>query len=385
MSASTSSTGTLPCELAGRCGGCPWSDRPIDSQRSAKRDTLATALGELAVETTWHPFPDSPVLGFRDRLDLRLSDGRLGLLSQSAGDDGVVGVVDMASCPIATAEVNAALGMLRADLPPVERASIRIRARGGAVGLWLDLSHVALKGLLDEASWLRRFTSKGWVVELGPKGRRYENGLVAPTLMAWSETFVDAPIDLFTTVMGFSQPGASVNRALVGATLAAVDETDAKVALELGCGAGNLTLPLATRLEVVALELDVAPLMATLGNSGRPELSVRITPRAGSFHREAEVPELVASSHHGKPVELIVCDPPRSGLGAFLTGLATLSKRLRPAHLVYVSCHPEALAKDATRLGELGYRLRSLRGVDQFPWTPHCEWVARFEPSPQRN
>lgn len=346
-------------------------------QRAGKREALASALGALAEDAVWHGFFETPALAFRDRLDLRLSEGRLGLLGQE-GD----GVVDMERCPIATDEVNAALGVLRGDLPPVEivqRASVRLRARGGRVGVWFDLSHLALKGLLDEASWLRRATARGWVVELGPKGRRYsDQGLVASTPMAWSETFVDASIDLHTTVMGFSQPGAAVNRALIRALLQAVDETDASSALELGAGAGNLTLPLASRLEVVALELDIAPLMATLAHAGRPELVARIMPRAGSFHREAEVPELVASSYHGHPVDLIVCDPPRSGLGTFLGGLGTLSKRLRPAHLVYVSCHPEALAKDAARLGELGYRLRSLRGVDQFPWTPHAEWVARF-------
>jgi len=367
---------TLDCALASRCGGCPWYAKPLEMQRADKRETLASALGALAADAVWHAFPETPVLAFRDRLDLRLEEGRLGLL----GYDGA-GVVDMECCPIATDEVNAALRLLRADLPPadlVARASVRLRARGARVGIWLDVSHLALKAILDEATWLQRMSAKGWVVELGPKGRRYDGGLVAPTLMGWSETFVDGPIELHTTVMGFSQPGAAVNRALVRAMLEAVDETDASSALELGAGAGNLTLPLATRLDVVALELDVAPLMATLAQAGRPGLAARITPRAGSFHREAEVPELVASSYHGHPVDLIVCDPPRSGLGTFLGGLATLSKRLRPAHVVYVSCHPEALAKDALRLGELGYRLRSLRGVDQFPWTPHAEWVARF-------
>lgn len=370
-------TSALDCEIASRCGGCPWYAKPLVQQHADKRAALASALGGLAEGAVWHAFFETPSLAFRDRLDLRLNEGRLGLLGQE-GD----GVVDMERCPIATDEVNAALGVLRADLPPaaiVERSSVRLRARGARVGVWLDLPHLALKGLLDEASWLRRATARGWVVELGPKGRRYDQGLVTPTLMAWSETFVDGPIDLHTTVMGFSQPGAAVNRALVRALLDAVDETDASSALELGAGAGNLTLPLASRLDVVALELDIAPLMATMAHAGRPGLVARISPRAGSFHREAEVPELVASSYHGHPVDLIVCDPPRSGLGTFLGGLGTLSKRLRPAHLVYVSCHPEALAKDAARLGELGYRLRSLRGVDQFPWTPHAEWVARFE------
>lgn len=364
---------TLGCALAGRCGGCPWHDRPLYKQHQDKTDSLRALLGDLASDTTWYPLASPVALGFRERLDLRLNDGLLGLLDV----DGQV--VDMATCPIATPEVQSALAELRADLPPVVRASVRLRANMTHKGLWLDLPHVALKGLLDERSWLERTTSKGWVVELGPKGRRYLEGLVPPTPMPWSTTFVGGPVPLYTTVMGFSQPGASVNRALIDATLAAVAETDASTALELGCGAGNLTLPLAKDLDVVALELDIGPLKTTLELIARPELSVRIIPRQGSFEREADVPELVGTAYHGHAVDLIVCDPPRSGLNSFLSGLRTLSKRLRPRHVVYVSCHPEALAKDSARLLELGYRLRSLRGVDQFPWTPHAEWVARFE------
>jgi 23S rRNA (uracil1939-C5)-methyltransferase len=73
----------------------------------------------------------------------------------------------------------------------------------------------------------------------------------------------------------------------------------------------------------------------------------------------------------------VLADPPRSGLLRFpeiLDGIAE-----RPRHFVYVSCYPESFATDAARLAALGYRLRTLEIVDQFPQTPHAELVSRFE------
>lgn len=368
----------LPCAHAGRCGGCPWFDRAPGDQAIAKRDTLVALLGARATSVPVD-FTTPATTAFRTRLDLRLSNGKLGLLAL----DGSGEVIPMERCAIATPEVHTALAALAADPPPIARASVRLRARAGRVGLWLDLPHVALKTLLDEGTWLARQVARGVVIELGPKGRGYTDRLTEPGLNPWSSTRAAGhDVDLLTTVMGFTQPGDVPNGALVEATMAALGELDADSALELGAGAGNLTLPLAASgLDVLALELDTAPLTATLA-AARTVLGLateRVVPHAASFHREADVPALVAATHRKGPVDLLVCDPPRSGLGSFINGLAALSRRLRPRHIVYVSCHPEALARDVEGLAPLGYALRSLRGVDQFPWTPHCEWVARLE------
>ena len=306
------------------------------------------------------PITTPAALAFREHLDVRWDGAALGMIGQGV-------VVDMATCPLLVPALNDWLAVVRATRLPIARASLRLRAAHGQRGIWIDCAHSDVKALLDDPSWVYADA----IIELGPKARRLVAGrLVEPTLEPWSTTFTPAPVPLYTTVRGFSQPGAEPNRALVAQVTRSVLDTYTNTVLELGAGAGNLTLPLlAAGLTVRAVELDGASLARSANDA---KLDARLTIAASSFERIDDIATLVQG------VEVIVADPPRQGLGRFIDGLARLSRGLRPAHLVYVSCHPEALAKDATRLADLGYRLVDLTGIDQFPWTPHAEWVARF-------
>lgn len=384
-------SGALPCALAGRCGGCSDPLRALSIQRADKASKLGVLLSEhgLTLAPRAEDLVTPAALAFRGHLDLRLEDGRLGLLgadpdASSSTSDGpdrsARTVIDMASCEVALPALNTWLAALRADLPPVPRASVRLRVGPeGTRGLWIDTSHEQIKALLDEARWLGRHIAAGVVVELGAKSRRVlieddtPKARLGPTELAvWSTTFAGPhALPLYTTIGGFSQPGPLPNRALVAAVTERVRQTSPKRVLELGAGAGNLTLPLlAAGLDVRAVELDGAALTRSARES---QLDRHLEVVAASFHRASDVAPLVMG------VDTLLADPPRQGLGAFLDGLTGLSKSLRPRALVYVSCHPEALAKDAARLTTLGYRLSALAGIDQFPWTHHVEWIATFE------
>jgi 23S rRNA (uracil1939-C5)-methyltransferase len=368
----------LACSLAGRCGGCAWHDRPLALARSARvehlRALLGPHLGDGRLDDGHMTTPASS--DFRERLDLRLENGRLGLLGVTRED----GVVDMDACPLVVPALADFLAALRRDLPPVARGSLRLRAHGGLRGLWLDLPHTSIRDLLEERRWLARW-APSTTLELGPKSRHVvlEGEAVVlrdPPLRPWAETFHgDRSLALCSTVQGFSQPGPRPNAALVGAVLRAVGRCDADRVVELGAGSGNLSLPLLLEgLQVRAVELDTSPLVATVAHN-RASLGLaaqRLSVVAGSFEREGELPTLLQG------IDTIVCDPPRSGLGRFIDGLARLSPGLRPEAMVYVSCHPEALARDVSRLVPLGYRMKGLEGIDQFPWTPHAEWVAQL-------
>ncbi len=369
---------TLDCLLAGRCGGCDWHDRAIDVGREHKvahlRELLGTTLAgtSLSVASLLTPATSR----FRERLDLRLEQGRLGLLGLRRED----GVIDMGKCPLTTESIDVLLAELRADLPPVSRASIRLRAHHDLRGLWLDLPHVDIKHLLDERAWLLRWAPRV-TLELGPKSRHVViDGdipkLTAPPLLPWASTFHgDIALGLCSTVQGFSQPGPIPNRALVTAVITAIRRCQPERIVELGAGAGNLSLPLVLDgFEVRAVELDMTAMKRSIAyNRDRLGLAEqRLHLVAGSFEREAEVPTLLSGT------DTLLCDPPRSGLGRFIDGLSKLSRGLRPNAIVYVSCHAEALARDAARLLTLGYRISNLVGVDQFPWTHHAEWVVEM-------
>ena len=140
--------------------------------------------------------------------------------------------------------------------------------------------------------------------------------------------------------------------------------------LELGAGAGNLTLPLSQGRHVRAVELDGEALRDNLARAGG---AATVEVVASSFTRAADVAVLVSGR------DAILADPPRSGLGPFADALAGLAPSLRPEHLVYVSCHLEALARDAATQARAGYRPVAVTGVDQFPHTPQAEWVVTFQ------
>lgn len=312
--------------------------------------------------------------GLRDKLDLQLRDGVVGLGSQ----EDPRALVDVERCPLGSGAVVALLEAFRADRPPIGRASVRLRVgHDGARGLWLDLAHADLKALLDEGGWLRRWAPTT-EVELGPKARRVRVDGGAPALepahlRPWSSTWRDAraptEVGLLSRVADFTQPSRCANRELVGAVMAEVGATQAERWLELGAGAGNLTLPLAwDGRKVRAVELDGTALRANL--EAQALGGVEVT--AQSFARATDVATLVQG------VDAVLADPPRSGLGPFAAALGGLAKSLRPESLVYVSCHVDALGKDVVALRAAGYAPASVRGVDQFPHTPHAEWVVRF-------
>jgi len=370
---------TLPCALAGRCGGCPEHAQSLEQQRSDKRARLAALMHANGIELPEQARLETPAaLAFREHLDLRWEGERLGLIG-SESPSGPKVVIDMASCPLAVPALNAWLAELRRHPLPVARASLRLRvAATGLRGLWIDCAHSDVKALLDHPSYLPTLLglTPTPVVELGPKARRValrdgRPALVEPTLEPWSQTFLGGePAPLYTLVRAFSQPGALPNRALVDAVTHAVLDTYAKRVLELGAGAGNLTLPLlAAGVFVRAVELDGAALARSADQAG---LSTKLEVHAASFERAEDIAVLVQG------IDAVLADPPRQGLGRFIEALARLSRGMRPAQLVYVSCHPEALAKDGAGLAALGYRLAALTGVDQFPWTAHAEWIATF-------
>lgn len=360
---------SLDCAHGQRCGGCPWIGRPLRAQQADKlAQLLALAAGPLrgALEAAvsaggLHSLGEG---GLRDRADLRLEGGRLGLWSLDGAE-----LVDLSACPMMSPALAGWFEQVRADLPPVARAGLRLRVSpSGAQGLWLDLANLDTKALLDEGAWLRRAAERA-VIELGQRRKRLTLGeplrLGNPELLPWFETWLSAerPTPLFGPVGGFSQPSLAGNRVLVGLirdlAVAVGERLRARGLpqrwLEYGAGNGNLTLPLAAVSEgVAALEVDPLAIAGLAQGAAAAGLTdkVRVLRRA-------------------EPAPAALVDPPRAGLGPFLPELL----RLAPEELLYVSCHGPALVGDLGPLWEAGYRPRRLTGVDSFPQSPHAEWV----------
>jgi 23S rRNA (uracil1939-C5)-methyltransferase len=128
----------------------------------------------------------------------------------------------------------------------------------------------------------------------------------------------------------------------------------------------SVTLAARGRLEVTAVEGDRAS-GADLRENARP-----YTPR---LHARIARVEDYLTSRKGKAPATLIIDPPRTGLSK---DAAHAIVRLAARRVLYVSCDPPTLARDARRLLDSGYRLESLRAFDLFPNTPHVEALAVF-------
>ncbi|MEQ1878811.1 MAG: RNA methyltransferase [Bdellovibrionia bacterium] len=359
---------TQNCEIAGVCSGCLWIGRPYEEQVRSKADSVQNAFREHGIAAPPVEFVSAGQWGLRDRADLTLENGRLGLYDVSR-----TGIAEMHRCPMMSGPLEAWLMEFRKTrLPEVKKGSLRLRVSpSGLRGVWLDFANLDVKALLDDGRWLNALLESGAAVEIGQRRKRLVRTgdrlrLADPKPELWFQAFVPEPIPLWSFVGSFTQPGFEANRALLETVTRTLVGVDSPVWLELGSGIGNFTVLLARRaVRILALELDELSVQA-LELNVRNNLNVEVV-RAD--YRKAGAGDRILEAG------AVLCDPPRSGLGEFLNELPKFSA-LR--EVIYVSCFLDSFIVDAERLGNLGFRPVSVAVVDQFPQSPHTEIVSRF-------
>lgn len=169
----------------------------------------------------------------------------------------------------------------------------------------------------------------------------------------------------------FIQINPAINRQMVDRVLELLALRPEHQVLDLFCGLGNFTLPMARRAaEVVGVEGEAGLVQRAEQNAARNGISNT------RFYCADLNEDLVDSPWLQRRYDRILLDPPRSGAAAMMARLAALGA----PRIVYVSCHPGSLARDAGQLvHELGYRLVSAGVMDMFPHTAHVESLALFE------
>jgi 23S rRNA (uracil1939-C5)-methyltransferase len=169
----------------------------------------------------------------------------------------------------------------------------------------------------------------------------------------------------------FIQINREINASMVTAALQLLAPTGSDTALDLFCGLGNFTLPLARRTaRVVGIEGDAA-LVAKAGTN-----AVRNGIGNAAFFRENLFEPTQFGPWANERYDLVLLDPPRAGAAALLPRMA----HWRPRRVVYISCHPGSLARDAENLVyTLGFKLTCAGVMDMFPQTTHVESMAVFE------
>jgi len=378
---------------AGACGGCKMQHLDASAQIAVKQRALEDNLwhlGKVKPETILRPI-QGPAWGYRFR-------ARLSVRYVVKKGEVLVGfherksryVADMRQCPILPPHVDAMLMPLRKLIGSMDARETlpQIELACGDDVTALVLRHMEPLSPSDMNA-LRGFAEKHkvqwWLQSKGPDTVCLMDGAFGePLSYALPEFGITMPFK----PTDFTQVNPHINRVLVTRALRLLDVQPTERVIDWFCGLGNFTLPLATLArEVLGIEGSEA-LVARSGENYAVNQANRAKPLAPTRFVARNLfemtPELLRQD--GSADKWLV-DPPREGAFSLVQALAELHQQpeLRqgwtpPKRIVYVSCNPSTLARDAGVLvNSAGYRISSAGAVNMFPHTAHVESMAVFD------
>lgn len=364
-----------PCPVFGLCGGCNWQHVEYSSQIMEKERIFADLLwrsARVSPDCVLPVLPAPSPFGYRSRVQLKV-ECRGGQIHLGFFRPKSHQVVDIPGyCAISQGSINAVLKRLRplvegcpeaANLNQIDLArgdDERIGAVFNYSGASVDtLSHYLLQPeSLDLFDSLFVRHKKGITKLAGEDLLSYR--APAKTLSG------EVELKLHFSSGAFSQVNFEQNLQLIQLVTDYSALTGKEKVLDLYCGNGNFSLPLACRAaQVVGYEGYGPSLDDANGNAVRNGVS------NASFHCSDAAEAVKELTMAGESFDVVVLDPPRSGAADVMPYLRALG----PERIVYVSCDPATLARDLNILKQDGFQVQKCQGVDMFPQTYHLESV----------
>ena len=345
------------------------------SQIEAKQNTLLQNLeriGKVSPETIWAPLT-GPSWGYRRkaRLSVRYVHKKGKVLVGFRERYGRF-VADMQECHVLDPRIAERLSDLSSLIYSMEarRTIPQLEVACGDNKCALVFRH--LEPLSEpDLERLRSFARDSNIaVLLQPKGPDSITCL-EPESVELSFRIPEFGIEMFFEPSDFVQVNAAMNQAMISRVIELLDPMPDDRILDLFCGLGNFTLPIAgLAAEVVGIEGEQALVKRAEFNAARNHLE------NACFHAADLNEDAAAAPWLSKPYDKVLVDPPRSGAEFILPHIAASGA----GRVVYVSCHPASLARDAGILvRQFGFRLVGAGVMDMFPHTGHVESIALFE------
>lgn len=366
------------CEYFAACGGCSMQHLSRDKQILHKQSILKEQLAHIAdVEPqTWLP----PVLG--DSQGYRRK-ARLGVRYVNKKNRALVGfrekyshyIADIDNCKVLHKPISdliKPLGDLIATLD-IKTAIPQIEVSCGDEDCAFIVRHLLPVSQSDRLKWIdfaRQFNiqlyfqAKGpnSIIQVWPQQQQQRQELFY-YLPEFDLKFAHQPLD-------FIQVNNSVNQKMIALALQLLAVNQQEQVLDLFCGLGNFSLPLATRAKyVVGVEGNQAMVEQAKTNAKLNQLDNL------EFHCADLTTDLSDQPWITRQFDKILIDPARSGALQVIENIVNFNAR----KLVYVSCNPATLARDSKRLIDCGYSLRKAGVLDMFSHTAHVESIALFE------
>ncbi|MBX8653943.1 23S rRNA (uracil(1939)-C(5))-methyltransferase RlmD [Klebsiella michiganensis] len=350
------------CPHFGICGGCQQQHASIELQQQSKRAALARLMkrevDDIIAASPW---------GYRRRARLSLNyqpksqQLQMGFRKANASE-----IVDVVQCPVLAPTLGALLPAVSECLS--ELKSVRqlghvelVQADNGPL---MVLRHTAALPAADKEKLERFSQSHGLSLYLAPQSEILEH------IRGEAPWYTSDGLRLVFSPRDFIQVNDGVNQLMVRTALEWLDIQPQDRVLDLFCGMGNFTLPLAKRAaQVVGVE-GVPALVA----KGQENAALNGLHNVTFFHENLEEDVTrQAWAKHG--FDKVLLDPARAGAAGVMLHII----KLAPRRVVYVSCNPATLARDSDVLLQAGYTIQRLAMLDMFPHTGHLESMVLFE------
>ncbi len=385
--------------LGDGCGGCPLQNLDSGRQLYWKERQIVEALrriGRVEPTSVLPAVPAPGVTGFRNKMEFAFqglgASLRLGLRSRTEASR----VLDITQCAIFPEGGAAILDAVR---QACREAGFSAFERGTGQGL---LRHLVLRHSVRQGKFLAQLITAPVPADSAPAHAiqrmgqallsRFDNlsgfvhaeraradGLAQSerTLLALGECVLTESLEdvrYDVSADAFFQTSTGGALALYTALRELADLSPTDTVFDLYCGGGGISLFLAPGVaRVLGVEMNPSAIADAEANARRNGVGNCKFLRA-DLTGESAVPERLPEGY--AKADVVVADPPREGLDA---GLVAWLVRKRPSRLVYVSCNPATLARDAGLLAE-AFDLAAVRAVDLFPHTAHAECLALFTP-----
>ena len=372
-----------PCPVFGECGGCSWQHLPYEEQLKAKEDIFRETMWRLGTVERKNILPIIPApseFNYRNRAQFKvqLTEGKLhaGFFKRQSH-----ALIDIESCPLMSPLINSIFARLKnllADAPFKEKVS--------QIEISVDDSDkrglVILHLISDPTKTDKKFARESLSDIKGMDGLFFRYGRNATTTEILKN---DTPLDYSLKVRGeelklafspggFTQVNYAQNRRLIEEAIEIAGRSKISRALDLYCGIGNFSLPLAKlSKEVTAIENYEKAIQDGKANAKRNGINnCRFI--AGSALKEIFKIDL-------RDMDLAIIDPPREGAAKVMKRLAEYNV----PRIIYVSCNPTTLARDLRYLTRSGYTIVSSQPIDLFPQTWHIESITVAEKKENKN
>lgn len=359
-----------PCPFFGTCGGCQWQHLPYSEQLRWKEQIFSDLMtrNHLVLDDRIKPIVQAQdEWNYRNRVQLkcRLTTKGLAIGFYRHGSHSVV---DIDRCCLVDPQIQSVLALLRSELTQMPRPDslVQIDIACGDDGQVRTVIHVLPRGRRQLRPWLQELAGRHRLNVFMQSGENLETVYGERDLTVK----IDQPeLELRYGPGGFVQVNSAQNRRMVQEMLALLQLDGTEKVLDLFCGMGNFSLPVARRAgQVIGVE-EYAPSIA----SARVNAAINNISNVEFCADDAST--LIARYQDAEDLDLVVLDPPRSG---HYQASADLLKA-KPRRILYVSCDPATLARDLSILVNNDYEVLSSQPFDLFPQTWHIESMTLLE------